>query len=272
MPTGPDPLASVEYWEARLGPTHPGDGQTWPYERCVGHLLPRAPGSTCLEVGFFPGGHLLFLARHYDYRITGIDFSPRVQDVAPAFSAHGIEANLVQADFFTWAPSEQFDVVCSFGFVQFFGNFRLAIARHWDLVKPGGTLLMTVPALTPFQWLLRRATYQPAKFCRIVRAHNPAVMRLSVLRHEVERCAGARIVSAKYIREMTVWFEGRDPEMQPWAPAVLAAVRPFVRAARRLRISSRWFSPEILVLARKNSTSTAPLERWGRGPSGPRHQ
>jgi hypothetical protein len=83
-------------------------------------------------------------------------------------------------------------------------------------------------------------------------------MRLSVLPHEVERCAGARIVSAKYIREMTVWFEGHEPEMQPWAPAVLAAVRPFVRADRRFRISSRWFSPEILVLARKNSTSTAP--------------
>jgi len=193
----------------------------------------------------------MFLARQYGYRVTGIDFSPRVPSVVPAFLAQGIKADLVQADFFTWTPSAQFDVVCSFGFIQFFGNFRLAITRHWELVKPGGTLVMTVPALTPFQWLVRRITYQPDKFRRVIAAHNSAVMRLSVLRQEVERCPEARILFAEYIREMTLWFEGYDAEMLPWAPAILVATRPFVRAARRLRLSSRWFSPEILLVARK---------------------
>jgi trans-aconitate methyltransferase len=205
-----------------------------------------------------PGGNLLFLARQYGYRVTGVDFSPRVHDLGPAFAAEGIDACFVESDFFTWNPPDRFDLVCAFGFFQHFRHFRSVIARHWDLVKPGGMLLATVPALTPFQLLVRRVTYRGAKFRSMLAAHNRRVMRLSVLRHEVERCAGAEILFAQYIREMTIWFDGRDPEMQPWAPAVLTAVGPLVRAARRFRWSSHWFSPEILVLARKNTGAVAP--------------
>jgi SAM-dependent methyltransferase len=228
----------------------------WFYDRYVGRHLPRGREHACLEVGVVPGRHLLDIGGAYGYRVTGVDFSPRVHDLAPIFAGQGVEATFVQTDFLTWDPPERFDVVTSYGFIEHFQNFQLVVERHWRLVKPGGHLLLVIPSSTPLQWALRRLVCTRERIEQALHSHNQEINRLPALRRAVSRCPGSQILVARYVREMTIWLTADEDGMRPRAGLVLRALRPLERAARRFGVSSRWFSPEALVLARKETPAS----------------
>jgi len=221
-------------------------------ERYVGRLLADGRGRTSLEVGAFPGSHLLWLALDHGYRPTALDTRPEVLALPRLFAERGVEVTAIQADFLEWSPPEPFDLVCSFGVVEHFEDFSGVIRRHWDWVKPGGYLLLTIPAWSPVQAGLRRLIYTRSRWREVCTAHNLSAMNLRRLRSAVAACPGCRLMLARYTREMTFWVRTDQSGVRPWSRPLFLPIRALEFVLGRLHLSHPWFSPEVLALARKD--------------------
>jgi len=245
-------LTDRDFWTARHpnGFTLPEGGTRPSWAGRLARFLPP-PGSACLEVGVAPGAMLLYLARQCGFACTGLDFSPRVEEVRSEFARQCIKATFVQADFFTWETDRQFDLVYSHGFIEHFTEYQPVVERHWALVRPGGLLLLAVPALTPVQRALRRRFYEPWKMREVLETHNLEIMSPAALRSAVSRCPGCVVLDAGYLNGMAVWFKPGDAGVKPGFTRYYRAVKWLERIVARLGICSRCFSPEAFVLARK---------------------
>jgi SAM-dependent methyltransferase len=249
----PNALTDEAFWTDRFRPglTLPPEGHRPSWYDSVSDLLPREPGATCIEIGVVPGGTLLFLAKERNYRCAGVDFSPVIEEVARAFSQHDVSADWLRTDFLTWDTDWRFDLVYSCGFVEHFKDFRSVIERHWRLVKPGGTLLITVPAMTPAQHILRRIFYTREKFAEVKASHNFSIMSLDALVDSIRVLPACQILMAEYTSDFDIWFRAGDPGVRGFLAPLLWPFQQLERLARKLGRSSRWYSPNVVVVARK---------------------
>lgn len=80
-----------------------------------------------LEIGCFPGKFLSVFGE-LGYELNGIDISPRVETDLPIWLRDkGYKTgNFINADFFDYADSRKYGVVCSFGFIEHFVNWQEA--------------------------------------------------------------------------------------------------------------------------------------------------
>lgn len=111
-----------------------------------------------LEVGCYPGRYLRVFGE-FNYQLNGIDLTPKVETELPQFLAKKgcLVGTFRQIDFFNSEFSGQYDVVCSFGFLEHFTNWEEVILRHFEMVRKGGILILTVPNFYgTFQFLLHR--------------------------------------------------------------------------------------------------------------------
>ncbi|BCS36012.1 hypothetical protein TBR22_A52490 [Luteitalea sp. TBR-22] len=247
------PLTTPDYWQGQqAGRVVLPEGGICPrWLEIVQRHLPTGGHVRCLEVGVVPGHTLLFFATRFGYSCAGVDFSDRIDQVRTAFEQQGVTADFWHADFMAWTSSPSFDVVYSCGFVEHFLDFDQVVRKHWDLVRPGGLLILTLPTWSPWQVLVRRVCYTPEKMRLITEAHNLDVMNLQSLRAAVQRCPGSRVVQAEYFSGALVWFTPESDGIRRGSAPVFPLIRLVERAARRLGRSSRYYSPEAVVVARK---------------------
>jgi len=105
------------------------------------------PGHRVLEIGCAPGKILSWVAAELKAEVSGLDYSERGLAMARRlFAALKLSADfrcedLRQATY----PPASFDWVVSYGVIEHFDDPRDVIRAHIDLVKEGGTALMTVP-------------------------------------------------------------------------------------------------------------------------------
>ncbi len=252
-------LTDVEYWNERQAEEIqlPSGGTQPLWIREVADHLPRGKDTTFLEIGVVPGGVLMYFACKLGYECTGIDFSPKVNLLQAEFARHGLKARFVQADFLTWQPGEKFDIVYSGGFIEHFTDYENIVRKHWDLVAPGGYLLLSIPTFTtPVQKLIRRFLFTRTMMREVWSAHHTQMMNLSCLKKAVQACPDAEIEVASYAAGMTVCFGHRMPGVRSWTRPFFPGLRLIERMVAALHISSGFFSPMAVVLARKQCDAT----------------
>lgn len=115
-------------------------------------------GGELFEVGCYPSTFSVFLAKRYKYRVNGIDFIPSYRErLIPDLLKQGISVgDFSEGDFLVFHPSSQYDLVCSFGFIEHFVDTEGIIVKHIDLVKKGGILIMTCPNFLGANYLLHK--------------------------------------------------------------------------------------------------------------------
>ena len=124
------------------------------------------PTVKCIEIGCVPGRFLVYLHNKFEYQISGLDYSEHIDAMSNMFRNNGIDSyRLIKADF------TKFDVVCSFGFIEHFDNYKEVFSRHVNLLKPKGILIITVPNLRYLQYFLHRIFYKSS-----LAKHNLEVM------------------------------------------------------------------------------------------------
>ena len=247
-------LTDVDFWMSRQPEVSilPQGGMRPRWFKHVAQYLPTTPAWSCLEVGVVPGSTLLFMAARLDYLCTGVDFSPRVNQLKGVFAEQGIAARFIHADFMAWETSEQFDLVYSCGFIEHFERYQQVIEKHWALVKPGGMMLLTVPTMTPVPNVSRLVFYARSKMKEVESTHNFEIMDLGRLCRSVSYLPGSEIVVSSYTSEMELWYGAESPGIRPWTKPLFLPLHVLERIVQQIGISSRWFSPNVVVLARKS--------------------
>lgn len=165
---------------------------------------------------------------------------------------NGIEnCQLINQDFLAWQPDRQYDVVVSFGFVEHFIEYDKVIQKHIDVLKPGGYLIISVPYFSPFQMYARKLFYRAEHLDKILRAHNRKILNLAELKKQVTRYNNIQLLFANYIREMTIWFPNSPNIIKPNMLKYYDGLKMLEKIFARLGWSSGFFSPEILLIGKK---------------------
>lgn len=157
-------LAGADHWDKRGGGAKPRLPSK--LNAAVGDLLALLdplvlPGSRVLEVGCAPGKFLLWCAMAKEAQACGVEYAPDSwQATVDMFRATGMSPDIRREDFMqTTFDSGSFDVVYSFGVIEHFDDPRPMVQKHFDMLRPGGTAIITVPhfgAGSLYGWLCKR--------------------------------------------------------------------------------------------------------------------
>jgi SAM-dependent methyltransferase len=241
----PAALTDREFWEEEYIwadvhlPARPDPA--FSFDRALMNAFARhaAPlvGESVLEIGCAPAKWLVHLAERYGARVQGVEYSPKGADISRAnLAACGVEGTIHTADFFSF-ESEPFDMVVSLGFIEHFDDTADVFARHVQLLRPEGRLIIGVPNFRGLNGLLQRLGDAP-----YLNLHNRGAMDAWRYR-DLARRHGLQ-------EDFLGYIGGPDPVI---VRSRRKAITALVLAGRRLRrlevtenVNHRWVSSYLL--------------------------
>ncbi|SHH71007.1 class I SAM-dependent methyltransferase [Bradyrhizobium erythrophlei] len=157
-------LAGEAHWDKRDGTARPRLPSK--LNATVGDMLALldpllVPGSRVLEVGCAPGKFLLWFALAREAKACGVEYAENShKKTVQLFADANATADIRKEDFMqtTFEP-RSFDLVYSFGVIEHFDDPRPMVKKHFEMLKPGGTAIITVPhfgADSGYGWLCQR--------------------------------------------------------------------------------------------------------------------
>jgi SAM-dependent methyltransferase len=164
---------------ALLGPLAPLALENYSNRHVWDVLLPKYLTTTgkVLEVGCAPGGYLLKLYKQFGLDPYGVDYEiGGVEETRRNFQQNGLDpARILHTDFFAAEFQEKyrasFDIVFSTGFIEHFPDPARVVQLHANLLKPGGQLVVMIPALHGLNYLIERVLN-----VEVLRVHNTEIM------------------------------------------------------------------------------------------------
>lgn len=203
-------------------------------------------GGSVFEVGCFPGGYLELFGRK-NYVLNGIDLTPEVTNGLPKWlkSLGYKTGNFYRENFLTFKAKEKYDVVCSFGFIEHFSDYRKVVKKQASLVKVGGILVIETPNFRGFvqrylHWSLDRENYK---------RHNIDSMRLDEWVKTI-RPLGFEIVWEGYIGGFDFWNED-TPKNERQKRRLEKIYINLPKRREQLKHPSALYSPYMGLIARK---------------------
>ena len=158
------------------------------------------PRSQYIEVGCAPGNMLAWVSKTLETNSTGIDYSEvGIIKCKCLFEILSLEIDLHCIDFFEHnLPLESFDFVTSFGLIEHFDDPSLVVKNHVDLLKSGGTALISIPNYGGIYGHIQ-------KWCDPdnLKTHNLKIMNIKSLKH---------LTSDLNVQSVKVYYFGKiDP-------------------------------------------------------------
>jgi SAM-dependent methyltransferase len=217
-------------------------------------LLAEVDGGACLEVGAYPGTYVKYFYEFFGFAPWGVEY---VESCAVAaeekLRRSGVPATILAKDFFETdlgdSPSgEGWDLTVSFGFVEHFEDPVEPIAKHIELTKPGGSIVISIPNHAKLNGRVLRFV-DKEKWAQ----HN--LMSLEDLKRAVDRAGGVDVLFSGYLGRFGFWNAGVYSKIKKDYPSIYALVRsPFWLAewsGQWLIPNNRWTSPDAIVVLRK---------------------
>jgi 2-polyprenyl-3-methyl-5-hydroxy-6-metoxy-1,4-benzoquinol methylase len=195
----------------------------------IAPFLPRGDNLRLLEIGCAPGGILAHICGARGYEANGLDFVCDPTQMEQQLRARGVRVGQVhRADFLNWHPSQRYDIVSSFGFIEHFDDPGALARRHFELVAPGGTVVIGIPNFARGQRVLHQVFDRP----QLLR-HNTSCMSLRFLRQVAADCS-AEVLFASYVGGHFAFWPGHDERPRYLELAMRRTVRFIQRVARRV--------------------------------------
>lgn len=107
-------------------------------------VLPPGEGHTVLDLGCGTGGNVGALGR--EYACTGLELDADAVRFAASHYPGGQFQQASVLDFESWPPLDPVDACLLMDVIEHLDDDRLAVANAVRILKPGGHLLITVPA------------------------------------------------------------------------------------------------------------------------------
>ncbi|MCC6557694.1 MAG: methyltransferase domain-containing protein [Polyangiaceae bacterium] len=249
-------LTSQDYWENHWkGYTELDDqgGGCELYDD-IAPFLPRGEGLSFFEIGCAPGRILADFCGRLGYRAYGLDYACDPAVIEDFLRKRGIQVGKIdKGDFFSWKPEERFDIVGSFGFVEHFDDAAGVVDRHFEMVKPGGYVIVAMPNFAGGQkalhWLFDRKNLM---------GHNTRIMNVPFL-EDAARRNGAQILQARYTGgHFDFWLDDEAPML---ARRVVWKIVPRIQAVTSRVLpgeTNPWFSPYLLAIYKAPGAPAQP--------------
>ncbi|AUX40603.1 3-demethylubiquinone-9 3-methyltransferase [Sorangium cellulosum] len=241
-------LTSQDYWEEHWQKHLSAADLSGGFELYddIAPFLPRGEDVSFLEIGCAPGRILAEFCGRLGFTAYGLDYAGDPSIIEQALTARGIRLGKVEkGDFFSWNPGEKFDIVASFGFIEHFDDAAAVVDRHFEMVKPGGMVVVSMPNFAGGQkalhWLFDR---------RNLDGHNTRIMNVPFLEAAARRNR-AEIVQARYTGgHFDFWLDRAAPLL---ARRVVWRLVPPIQALARWMVPGEvnpWFSPYLFAIYR----------------------
>jgi 2-polyprenyl-3-methyl-5-hydroxy-6-metoxy-1,4-benzoquinol methylase len=207
-----------------------------------------------IEVGCAQSVYLPYFAKHFGFKVSGIDRSAMGCDRArTVLEREGVKGEVYCADFFS-VPAQligRFDVLISFGVVEHFEQTAEAVRAMPRLLKPEGRMITVIPNFTgvlgEYQKLLDRDVYN---------AHVPLSRESLASAH---REAGLEIESCDYF--LPICLEVYNLERWPKHLLHWFTIRSHAAISRAV-----WFVDDHIVRIRQNRWTSPYINCVGRKP------
>lgn len=110
-------------------------------------FLQKNKNLSILEIGGAPGQYLAYMAKNFYYKIYALDYSEvGCRKTNENFKLLNLSGVTYQKDLFSdLSDFPKFDIVYSLGFIEHFSDLERPIGKHFELLKPGGILMIGSP-------------------------------------------------------------------------------------------------------------------------------
>ncbi len=207
-------------------------------------FIPANRDGDCFEIGCFPGRYLTFMGK-LGYKLNGLDLTPRVVKEFPEWlRSQGYQTgNFSQEDFFAYADTQKYDVVCSFGFIEHFKNWEVVFEKHLSLVKDGGYLVIETPN---FKGLFQRWIHYFLDYTNYRRHYIPAMNPVKWAK--LCRENGFEVVHHGYIGEFQFWVD--EQPTGGWRKKMFEKLIQYYPRLKKLPANKKLYSPYCGIIAR----------------------
>jgi SAM-dependent methyltransferase len=180
--------------------------------------------------------------------VTLLDYIIDLKVVRELSELNGLKTGditIIEDDIFSYLPKENYDLVCSFGFIEHFTDLEYVLRTHMKFLRPGGLLLITLPNFLGVNGFLQKV-FDP----RNLTIHNLAVMDLALLKDKMS-IIGMQNIQVEYYPSTQVWLEGSHDRFFI-VRLIVRIVDESVRfLAKIFGKQTRWFSNSIVIFAKK---------------------
>lgn len=239
-------LVKQEYWDESYS-SHsfvelPEDN---PIKQWINDIKLLKSQGTCIEIGTYPGGYINEFGK-LGYEISGIDLTSRVIELSAIFTDKKYKVGtFVQSDFLNFCFPQKYDIVCSFGFIEHFIDYKLVIQKHADILGSGGVLLIVTPCFSsPVQLFLRRMMDNENLKRHNLKSMNPSDWA-SYLQNN-----GFDIIRKDYIGGFDFWIDNQKYNMLQKA-AIKATFSLLPMLKKKFHKKSSIYSPYCGIIAVK---------------------
>ena len=192
-----------------------------PVAGILNKYLSNGKGKSVLEIGCFPGRYLKTFGE-LQYELNGVDTTPKTTTLLnDFFVSKGYRIGKIRCEsIFDFSSSEKFEVVCSFGFIEHFQNWKSVVDVHLQHLKPGGILILTVPNFSGvFQYIFHKIFDK-----KNLKRHNLKAMNVNKWLHYIK---------SKKLGH-TVLFKGPFGEIDFW-------VDEEPTSTLKIKMKNKWF-------------------------------
>jgi SAM-dependent methyltransferase len=172
-------------------------------------------------LGGFPGSFAVYARRYLGFsNVALLDAFVDRPHLAAVLQVNGLAAgdvDVYEGDMFKVELPERYDVVLSGGLVEHFVDPSEALARHHRWVKPGGTIVVTVPNFRGLNGVVQRLFDADT-----LATHNLDLMFPDALAGALGAAGDLQSVEGFYYGPFRAWLE---PGASAFARTGLTAVR-----------------------------------------------
>ncbi len=179
-----DALTSKSYWSAHWGQKalqswDSGGSEFIPdwHQFFLSRFGEEIRNRDYFEAGCYPGRYMRYFEKKFDMRVFGLDLMECQENDK---NAAGLAVEV--GDFLLHQASREYDLVCSFGFIEHFSNVGEVIAKHLDYTRKGGVCFITVPNYSESWRFSARRFFDAGLFDN----HNKDAMRMDYLHAAME--------------------------------------------------------------------------------------
>lgn len=241
-------LSDKEYWDKEWSVEDRTNYNKFIFSNLLVKFLPFGHHTKqFIEIGCAPGSIMTYFHHEMGYEVSGVDYSSK-EIIDSYLQSQGIQNyHLYFGDFNQMEINERFDVVSSFGLIEHFNNYSEIIDKHKQLVNPGGYLVLEMPNLRFFNWLMYRLLNP-----KLLRMHNLKVMSKNALKQAVADNE-FEILFNNYYKSCFLFYNEDNPELDryPFFKKLFIGMKRTLSFLRLEDVPNRYFSPYMVLIAKR---------------------